>query len=197
MKNVLLIVTSFGIVLGVLGCNRAANPPVYQPPVETSYSAEPTNPDEALATQLREGSVQMSASLESLESALQEAKRVSKHLSGEGKEAMLDIVDLLNDAGSTIGDASGEPPTLEAIRADFATNDDLRKKAISDGNEAYRSLEQAMGTLQSLETGVEGLDTLGNLITLTMDDLGDGIEAYGGQVETESDTGGSDSEPKG
>lgn len=129
----------------------------------------------------------MAAASESLQSTLHEAKRVLASLSGPTKEAAQDIVDLLDDAGESIAESAADPPGQEEVKKNFASSDDQRKVRISLGNEGYKSLEQSLGTLQGLQKDVDGLSTLANLITLSMDDLGDAIEAYGGQVETEQD----------
>lgn len=187
VKNVLGCLVLGAVISSIWGCGPKKSDTVYEPPSETSYSAEPTNPDEAVATQLREGSVQMAAASDSLASALQEAKRVSSSLKGDAHEAAQDIVDFLDDAGESIAEAAADPPSEAEVKKDFASADDLRKKRIQDGNEAYKSIEQALGTLEGLRAGIDGLQTLGDLITLTLDDLGDAIEALGGKVESEEE----------
>lgn len=194
MNNVLAKLACGLLVLGAIACSQKKDDTVLQPPSDTSFNAEPANPDEALATQLSEGSVQMAGASESLQSALKEAKRVAASLKGEAHEGAQDIVDFLDDAGEAVAEAAADPPTKEDIKKDFAASDDSRKKRIQDGNDAYRSMEQSLGTLESLRSGVDGLETLGDLITLAMDDLGDAIEAYGGVIESEQEDKGPDPE---
>lgn len=160
---------------------------VYTPPANTSYNAEPTDPDEALATELREGSVQMAAASDSIASALAEAKKVVSEQPSDYKPAAQDIADFLDDAGESIAEAASEPPTLEDVKRNFAVADDQRKQRIKDANDAYISMEQAIGTIETIPADVPGFDQLGDLITLAMDDLGDAIEAYGGKVETQAE----------
>lgn len=201
MKNVLALLLSSLLVFCLSGCSKKSGGTVYEPPSNTSYGAEPTNPDVELATKLREGSVQMAAASDSIQSALKEAKHVVASLQGEAKEAAQDIVDFLDDAGESVADAASDPPDEATVKSNFAAADDTRKKRIQDGNDAYRSMEQSLGTLDSLRSGVDGLETLGDLITLAMDDLGDAIEAFGGVVESEEenqpDDASKDSKPSG
>ena len=127
----------------------------------------------------------MAAASNTLLSALVEARKAVKALSGEIKLAAQDVVDLLDDAGESVADASGDPPTEEDIKKNFAASDDERKSRIASGNDAFRSLETALGTLEGLESQVTGLATLKETLSLAMEDLTDAVEAYGGKVESE------------
>lgn len=130
----------------------------------------------------------MSAASETVETALNEAKRTAKALAGEAKLAAQDVVDLLDDAGASVADASSDPPQLEDVKKDFAAVDDDRKKRIESGNDAYRSIEIALGTLEGLEQGVDGLQALNETLALALNDVADAIEAYGGKVESDEQT---------
>ncbi|MBS1723646.1 MAG: hypothetical protein JSS66_11900 [Armatimonadetes bacterium] len=174
------------MVLGA-GCQKKQEF-VYNAPQETSYSREPDNPDAALEEQLRSGSVQMAAASDSIQAALDEAKRVVKKLSGDAKESAQDVVDFLDSAGEGVADAAAEPPDGAAIKKDFSAADDERKKRIATGNDAYKDMEEALGTVTDMKGQVDGLSSLEKLVTLAIDDLGDAIEAYGGKVESEADS---------
>lgn len=186
MKNVLVLGAIF-VLIGQFGCTKPKEGAVYQPPVETSYSREPDDPDTALTEQLRQGSVQMAAASDTIESALLTAKKVAKSLKGESQQVSQDIVDLLDDAGASVADASSDAPAIEEVKKDFAKYDDDRKVRIESGNDAYKSLESALGTLEGLEVEVEGLDTLRENISLAMEDLTDAVEALGGKVESQTE----------
>ena len=80
----------------------------------------------------------MAAASNTLLSALVEARKAVKALSGEIKLAAQDVVDLLDDAGESVADASGDPPTEEDIKKNFAASDDERKSRIASGNDAFR-----------------------------------------------------------
>lgn len=185
MKNVLIGMSCIALLVLLCGCAPKSNGTVYQQPLETSYGREPDDPDKALAEQLREGSVQMSGASETVQSALLEARKAVKALEGEAKQAAQDVVDLLDDAGESVADASADPPSEADVKKDFVAADDERKKRIASGNDAFRSLETALGTLEGLESQVSGLSALKETVTLAMDDLADAVEAYGGKVESE------------
>ena len=187
MKNVLPVLACCALLPLAVGCAPAPTKAVYTPPTQTSYGREPDDPDKALTEQLRQGSVQMAAASDSVESALAEAKKAVKQLSGDAKTAAQDVVDLLDDAGATITEASADPPTEADVKKNFSAADDDRKKRIAAGNDAYRSIETALGTLEGLQQQVTGLTSLKDTITLAIDDLGDAIEAYGGKVESEQE----------
>lgn len=187
MKLVLLALATVALGLG-LACRPQEPSVAVQPTAETSYGREPDNPDAALEEQLRQGAVQMTAAGDSIQSALDEAKRVASKLSGDAKEAAQDVVDFLDSAGASVADASADAPDEDAVKKDFAAADDERKRRIGIGNDAYRDLEQALGTVNDLRELLEGLGTLHDLVTLAVDDLGDAIEAFGGIVETEQES---------
>ena len=184
VKNVLVLLM-FGSGLLSIGCGPKTPNPTYKPELETSYGREPEDPDIALADQLRQGAVQMSLASDTVQSALIEARSVAKSLSGELKLAAQDVIDLLDDAGESVAEGSADPPSEADIKKDFAASDDERKKRIEFGNDAFRSLETALGTLEGLESQLIGLATLKDTVTLAMEDLADAIEAYGGKVESE------------
>lgn len=185
MKNVLAW-SLIGAALALLiGCGPKKDKVVYTPPTQTTYGREPNDPDQALTEQLRQGSVQMSAASDTVESALIEAKKAVKALTGEAKLAAQDVVDLLDDAGASVADASSDPPDEADVKKDFAGADDDRKKRIESGNDAYRSIEIALGTLEGLEQQVDGLQSLNETLGLALDDVADAIEAYGGKVESD------------
>lgn len=183
MRNVLVLVTCLAIIVG---CKQSGAGTVYQPPVETSYGRAPDDPDMTVASQLREGSVQMAGAADTIESALDLAKKAAGSLGREAKQAAQDVVDLLDDAGASVADAAADPLTLEEVRKSFAVADDDRKARISSGNDAYKSLETALGTIEGLEAGVEGLATLKENIELAIKDVAEAIEALGGKVESEA-----------
>lgn len=151
-------------------------------PSESSYAAE-RDPDTALHEQLRAGSVEMTAAADTISEALEAARRTSRILAGEARESALTIVDLVDAAGRTTADLAAEPPAVEDVKKEFAAFDDERKRRITEGNDAYMDLQEAVGIARGLEADFPELKSVGDVIEVAMKDLSDAISSLGGQVE--------------
>ncbi len=187
MRNVLAWLVCSAVVLSLCGCRGRSPSDVYKPPVEGSSKPAPQDPDQALAEQLRSGTVQMAAASDSIQDALKEAKRAVASLKGDLKDAAQEVVDYIDDAGATVADACADPPALDDVKKDFAAADDVRKHRIAAGNDAYTGLQEAAGSVSDLQDQVEGLSTLSDLLKIAISDVSDAIQAYGGTVQSDDD----------
>ncbi|MCW5937157.1 MAG: hypothetical protein KIT11_07620 [Fimbriimonadaceae bacterium] len=175
-----------GVAAGliVFGCRPAEESTiVVQPPTHSGYRAEPLDTDAELAEQLRSGAVQASAASETIEEALKFAKLVAAESPDETREAAENISDYVDSAGATVVDAGANPPVLGDVKANFVKADDERKKRIENLNDAFRDLQEALGAAKSLSEQDDRFAQLADLIQVAMDDTGDAVKAYGGQIE--------------
>jgi hypothetical protein len=125
----------------------------------------------------------MTAAADTISEALEAARRTSRILAGEARESALTIVDLVDAAGRTTSDLASEPPPVEEVKKDFASFDDERKRRITEGNDAYMDLQEAVGIARGLEQDFVEFKSVGDVIEVAMKDLSDAITTLGGQVE--------------
>lgn len=166
-----------------LGCRGKQETVVYTPPSTERHGAEPGDPDAALYEQLRAGSVQMDAAASTLEEVRAAAKAMQGSLGGEGEDALEQVLEALDGVGTVLTDLAAPPPSLEEVRAGFASADDRRKQAIADGNDAYFELGDVLGNVRSLEDKYPDFIKLSDLLSLAQGDVAEAVEALGGRVE--------------
>lgn len=175
MRQAMLAMVLFALALA--GCGKPAPKVVATPPKKDAETI--------LYEMIREGSFQMNAAANGLQEALKTADSLSRSLTGEAKTRMIEAATLINDAGEAISEAGAEPPTLEAVRKDFAKHDDRRLKAIAAANQASMRLELAGKHLAAVGKGAQ-IEQLKEVVGLAQDDVEGGIEALGGTVEITS-----------
>jgi hypothetical protein len=166
-----------------MGCRGKQETVVYTPPATERHGAEPGDPDVALHEQLRAGSVQMDGAASTLEEVREAARRMQGSLGGEAEDALGQVLRVLDGVGAVLTDLAAPPPTLEEVQAGFASADDRRKQAISDGNDAYFELGEALGDVRSLEDQYPDFIKLSDLLSLAQSDVAEAVEAFGGRVE--------------
>ena len=181
---------AFGLIcLGaaLVGCSKAESAPrpgatAGVPPPET-----PKDPSEALYEQLRSGAYQINAAMDAMERALRDCREASIGLGKGSKNAAADVVDVLDSAGSTIGDYLNAPE-LDEVRNDFTTNDERRLKAIEDLNDARREVLEGQGIADPMASDdpdpkVRAIfDRIAEDITEVIEAIEGAIEALGGSV---------------
>ncbi|RYG38429.1 hypothetical protein EON81_03695 [bacterium] len=119
-------------------------------------AAEPTAvtksepPEERLYTALRAGTYQTNAALEAIREASDHAKPLSEAAEGEAKEALLDLLDLLDSSGRLLADHVEEPDRGKVAK-EFNASDDERLSAIEDLGRAQDELTDALETAEELE----------------------------------------------
>lgn len=154
-----------------------------KPPVEL-----PADPDEALFTMCRSGTVQLNGAADSIEETLKVAQKVVPFTTGESQRAFEEALELINGAGAGIADYTTPIPSLEEFKERLEEMDERRLKAIEAGNDAIRDLKEAAGILDSVATAAkdpvkQGAREVVELLDVCVQDLYDAVEALGGQVE--------------
>lgn len=178
------------LLLAAWVCGCASRPPAVEREAPTK-SAErtaggPSDVETKLYEQCRAGSVQLAGVEGRIEEALRQTEAVA---SGAGKElaqGLKEATELLDSAGSSIGDYSEEPPPLAEFKKALLEHDERRLKAIEAANDALVDLQSASGVLAGLEdSGPKARDVrrLLDLIASAIDDLSEAIETMGGKVE--------------
>lgn len=171
-------------LVALAGCGskptEEAQPGPAKPPVE-----ETKTPAELLHEQLRSGSFQLTAALDSIEAALKEAK--AHPATGELKNSLKEIADDIDSAGTDLTEENDDPPTKEQVAADMASFEAKRKKLCDMINDSLHDLIDARGIVDSFaEEGKTGpLENVGLKIDVAIDDLKGALEALGGKEESE------------
>jgi hypothetical protein len=119
------------------GCGSASKA---DSPPSTARAAESTG--SKLYTQLRAGAFNLDAAATSLESALQTSRKLLKEADGEPKQALLDLVALVDDAGEAIADDT-TAPTSDEVEKDRTGHEKDRTDAIEHANDALKSVAEA------------------------------------------------------
>jgi len=177
------------LVVVLAGCGSKTKPEEQSaPPTDTlKPSAAPSDPNEALHEQLSSGLFQLSATLDSIQSALKEAKDLQRDAKGALKEGLVDVVDHLDSCGATLADHNEDPPTVEEIKKNFAPLDDKRLKTIDDVNDTLSDLKESKGMVSGLTGDTDELEErvtrLAALIDQAMEDARGTLQALGGQEQ--------------
>jgi len=142
-------------------------------------------PEDVLYEQLRSGSFQLSAALDSIEAALKEAE--GTQATAELKNSLTEIKDDIDSSGTDLAEENDDPPAKEQVAKDMASFEAKRKKLCDTINDSLHDLNDARGIVDSLaEEGKEGpLEKIGQKIDIAIDDLKGALEALGGKEETE------------
>ncbi len=169
----------------VSGCQKSSKE---DPSGEQTTVEKPKDPEERLYEQVRSGAFQLTTALDSVQKAMQQSRTLADSSSGELKEAMLDVADHLDAAGSSITDYTTAPVKLEEFRKNFSENDDKRLKAIEVSNTALMDTSEADGIVESLLQNDKfkaqaELRTLSNVIGAALDALEGAIKVMGGKLD--------------
>ena len=156
--------------------------------------------DEHHYEEYRAGLFALEGAGDSLESSLKLTKDLAKKATGEAKDALLDVVDMLDSSGSTISDVTEDAPTLEEFRKQFNVYDEHRLKAIRAISDAYRETQHSLGTLRDLAANApvtfkKPLEEVTTETEMASDSMSEAIKHLGGKVPEESDVATESSSP--
>lgn len=180
------------IVLSIFcfGCGqRAIDPPALTAKVAVKVGP-PADPERALFEQVRSGTYQINAAMDSIEEARKTAKEMAARETGQTQHALLTIASNLDDAGGTLSDFADDPPPIEKFKSDFATQDDRRLKAIDGANDALDAVHDAQDLVEALlksnppEPEKTQLSEADSALDGCVEAVEDAIKTMGGKVAT-------------
>lgn len=134
-----------------------------------------------LHAQLSEGIYQMVQTAETLTLLYQDVINKAEKATGQQKDALLVVADLLDSAGSTLTDANLVAPSEELITANESKFIMQKDKLLETSFTAREDLKEALGTIES--KGAIPADVLVKLQTGVVDiidSLNGSIESLGG-----------------
>lgn len=175
---------------GVIGCG-APSPPKTEAKSDAPQE-KPLTPEEARYEQVRSAWVLLEGASASLEDAYTEAKSAAQRAkSSLARQAMTEILDLVDSAGTTMAELDQTPPTPEMVLGDPQAYEKKRGGATTALTDAIFDLREAMGIVAGLNDlpspDRELLDRLNQTINVAVHDLGDALVQLGGPVEPEAD----------
>jgi hypothetical protein len=146
------------------------------------------DPDSVLHQQLRAGSFQIRVATGTLTEALDATRkaRVEAVHHAELLQTLDEFRLVLNEIGASLAQFTEPPPSLEAVRQEFAKYDERRLAAIREANDSHYELFEIAVILEGLiETLPQQpwLPDILNLVRVAIDDLEGAITAMGGEVE--------------
>lgn len=174
------------------GCAKNDTVPPASSAVVSGPPPEPTDAAGTLHEKLHAGAYQFDAALDSLQTAREALQAIVDDQGGDTKEALLDILDMLDSTGDTLGEYNVSPE-LDEVKKDVAASEKHLKTAIDDANDALRELRDAHGNLGDMlasdppakeKTALEKAD---GAIAEAIDAISDGIHLLGGEVLPESE----------
>lgn len=172
------------ICLGaVAGCGQKGS----EPEAPLAGQDTETSPEAKTAASLRAGSVSLDGLLETLQETQSEIVKLKADASPELKEGLIEIEEMMASAADAAAEFKVEPPTEQQVKADFATFDDQRLKAITELNDALVDLRSAQGTAASIAEEFEKYGPLADLLGLAVSDLEDAIKAFGGTPQEDQE----------
>lgn len=169
--------------LGILAAGCGSREPAPPGRAASDKTEAPATPEAQLAEQLRSGSVQLSALLETIQEADAEAAALHAKAKPSEKEALTELRDFLASTADAAAEYAAQPPTEAEVTAAFAKFDEQRLTAITELNDALVDLSSARGTAEALAEADAAYDGLASLLELAGQDLEEGISALGGTVE--------------
>ena len=183
---------ALGLCLFCLGCHSGGSkdtPPTSQAAVPKAGA--PTDPDKALYEQVRSGSYQISAAIDTIEETRKSMKDMASRQSGQTQRVIMSVASMLDKAGSRLAEYGDEPPTFEKFKADFSAQDDRRLKAIDAAGLALDDLNDAQDLVEKLivtkppEEEKNKLEDADSALDGCTAAVADAIKAMGGKVEDE------------
>ena len=131
---------------------------------------------------LREGSVRAQNSLNTMVDTRREAVAQQARAQGELKEALTESLNLLDDAGASLSAIAPKIPTPADIKVDFARADEERLRRVKEAENAFLSLKESFGIVNSLAEDHPELVVLKRLLALSIEDARLTLDGYHGQV---------------
>ncbi|MHB8636895.1 MAG: hypothetical protein ACYC96_10540 [Fimbriimonadaceae bacterium] len=173
----------------VAGCGHQSGRPSAGIAGAAKSEATPPDPMEATREGMHEGAFLLGHAARDLERAIAAGKALqiaTKNL--DLKAVLVDILDKLDDAGGSIADYAGEPPTLAAFKKDFDAQDKKRLDSIDGANDAIHDVNVCDDALSDFTDNPapgddQPLSDLGDALDAATSDLTDAITAFGGKVE--------------
>jgi len=167
----------------VAGCGKSdAKTETPKPPSTANQS-----PDTHYET-LRASLTLLEGSTDSVQSALTHAKTARDQASGEIREGLDAIVDMLDSAGATLQEAAIHLPDAKDVnRQDFKYKA-LRTAMLEAAQDAHMELRDAAGAARSLAETQPALGELADLIDLAVADAVETVESLGGTIPSEPET---------
>lgn len=135
-----------------------------------------------LEDSLREGSVRAQNSLNTMVDTRREAVAQQARAQGELKEALTESLNLLDDAGASLSAIATKIPTPADIKVDFARADEERLRRVKEAENAFLSLKESFGIVNSLAEDHPELVVLKRLLALSIEDARLTLDGYHGQV---------------
>lgn len=170
---------AFAIVLGGCGSGNAS------PQGVNGGSAAPPDAAHQLYEKLHAGAYQLDSALDNLQQARTALTNIVSDQGGETKEALLNVLDMLDSAGETLGQYNVSPE-LSEIQKDTAAAEKRRSHAADEAIDALREIREARATLNDmLESGPpkrekEALESAGDAVEEALSAVTDGIKLLGG-----------------
>lgn len=164
-------------------------------PVANGDGIVPENPVEKkdeLYEQLHGGMFAIGAAVEKVGNALDLAKRMEGKAAAEDKEALKDLIAVLDDTGASLADYGGEGPTEDEVKGDRKKYTAKRLNLIELLNETLRDLREQEGVAAGMEQmTAEPLKSqagkLNKLMGEIVDDLVGALEEMGAKEEHSQD----------
>ncbi len=196
--SVMVKIMSRSVALALLaaallaGCSHGSGKALGDASSSTPAKEAPADPMETTRAGMHEGAFQLSNAADDIESALAKAKALQTATKNVAlKAALTDVLDLLDDAGSSIADYTGEPPELADFKAQFPEQDQKRLDSIDHANDALHDVNDVYDLLDDFAkvpsaSDASALAELGNALDDASGDLEDAIIAFGGKVEADT-----------
>jgi hypothetical protein len=157
------------------------------PPPSTPPAAKPADPAQKLYEQLHAGAFQFDAALGSLNEAVQALRPLPNDQGGDTKEALLNVLDMLDSSGRTLADHN-DSPTVDEVRADVKQSDGQRIEAINDAIDAIREVRETQGVIGDMLNSAPpakekaGLTKADASIAEALEAMEEGVRLLGGTV---------------
>jgi len=151
------------------------------------------NSAQLLHEKLHAGAYQLDSALDSLQQARAALNDIVAEQGGDTKEALLNVLDMLDSAGETLGQFNVSPDLAE-IQKDVAEADKRRLHAIDEASDALREIREARATLADmLESGPPkkekaALEKADDSMMEGLDAVADGIKLLGGTPPPEENS---------
>lgn len=176
-------IVAFSLLLGAVACGPKSQESAIDP--GPTVNTKPKDPAEKVYEQFRSGAFQYGSIVDTLGEAIAKAVEAKQSASGAAKDALDEVLSILDSAGAALEDFQEAPPAEKEFKDNFAKYDDIRLKAIDAGNDALHLLREAKSvfaayksdTKNDLNTTTEGL------VDLAESDLKEAITAWGGTPE--------------
>jgi hypothetical protein len=174
-------------LLAVSGCGSKRSP-AGSPTIPTVAAPKPVDPEKALYEEVRDGTYQVQAALDSLDSANDQAQKLSKVAGGTAARGFKDLLKKLSTAGRDLSDYSEDPPSFEDFKQDLSNQDEFRLNAIDSANDALGELADAQDIVDMLLAGAPPdvkpqVQKLQDTLDETVDATESSVTSFGGKLD--------------